>query len=176
MSSLLSSLVKNLPGSSSSLVAIDPNNPSVLQTLHSGDVIASRTVLAFDPDSGLLVISGSAGVSEMYLPSLVMGSATKITVMVLPRAIMTPPPTASAGSGIGSYILSGLGADTNDPTGSNLPLISSSGPGDASATSPAGNRTTSSTSTSGSKKHQPSWVRIFIVCVLSLLGDVLHFY
>jgi hypothetical protein len=186
MSSRLSSLVKNLPGKSggSSLLVIDPNNPSAIRTLHSGDVISgSKTVLAFDPDSGLLVLSGSTGATEVRLPSMVVGLATKTTVMVLPRAIMTPAPTASAGSGTGSFIMSGLGGpdandpDSNDPRGSNLSGSGSGdpgGPSSPSATFHGGNGIPSSTSAGSAMKGQPNWLAIIALLALSLFREALH--
>jgi hypothetical protein len=94
ISSAISSLRARSSSSAAPLFVLDPDRPSALQTLTTGDVVAAaQTVVAFDPHAGLLVVSGAAGVTRLQLPSLVLGAAGETTVLVVPPALLAPTPT-----------------------------------------------------------------------------------
>jgi hypothetical protein len=97
VSSAISSM-RSRAGQGNSLVIIDPSAPSVLQTLTTGDVIGagSQTVVAFDQSNGLLVVSGSDGITRLQLRSMVVGLASKTTVLLLPRGRPTDSASAAA--------------------------------------------------------------------------------
>jgi hypothetical protein len=102
-SSALSS-ARALAGRGASLLILDADGgSSTLQRLTTGEVVggssgaAAQTVVAFDANAGLLVLSGAAGVTRLDLPSMVLGVASRTTVLVVPMALLAPRPTSAVG-------------------------------------------------------------------------------
>jgi hypothetical protein len=187
IASVLSS-ARSRAGQGGSVVIVDPGQSSTLATLTTGEVIgAAQTVVAFDPSNGRIVVSGAGGVTQMTLPSMVVGLATKTTVLVLPRALLTPGPVAAAaeaatgadpaaaasGSVSGSAVAAldpaatatdpaaaaSASAEENDPAGSTM----------ASGTSGANPTDGTAPQSSSTKKSDGSKVKIHSLALLSAL-------
>jgi hypothetical protein len=119
-SSVVSSAISSVRGKAGqgSVVIIDPDNQSTLQTLTTGEIIgpSSQTVVAFDPGSGLLVVSGTAGVTKFNLPSLVLGVASKTTVIIVPMSLLTV--TSGLVTGTAAEVVTGSLTSPGQPANS----------------------------------------------------------
>jgi hypothetical protein len=96
-SSALSS-ARSRMGVGPSLLVIDPAHSSTFVTLTTGEVVGdgSQTVVAFDSGAGLLVLSGAGRISRLSLPSVVLGVASRTTVLLPAAALVTSGSAAAS--------------------------------------------------------------------------------